>query len=164
MLSNMLTRGLGAPLFFARSFIGSVFLQQHFEVWFFFPYIAKISCDKMVFVLIPIFTGTFFLISCHQACHESHDWVLTKIGSQSWLLSKAHHILHHSFGFFLYGAFCFGAEVGKWENSFPTSDVCLEPEMVNEKSSFPFPFSLLHLPFTQLFSDFQGATINFVVM
>ena len=57
---------------------------------------------------------------------------------------------------------------GKWEVgkliSFPTSLVCFEPEMGNGKISFLFPFFFLHLPFTQLFSHFQGVTVNFVVM
>jgi len=53
----------------------------------------------------------------------------------------------------------------KWENSFPTSGVCLEPEKGNEKTLlfflFPFPF---YTTISLSFSHLQGATINFVIM
>ena len=45
----------------------------------------------------------------------------------------------------------FWTENGKWEN-------------LLSFFHFSFPFSLLHLPFTVLFSHFQGATVDFVVM
>jgi len=50
---------------------------------------------------------------------------------------------------------------GKWENSFPTSLVCFELKMGNEKT---FLISFLHLFFTLPFPHFQGATVNSVVM
>ena len=50
---------------------------------------------------------------------------------------------------------------GKWENLFPTSLVCFESKMGNEKTLFSFPF---YTPFYATIFPLPGVTVNFVVM